>query len=324
MAISVLQEKATDTSASGTTLGLAFTSNVTSGSSIHVAQTSDTDNSITPTDTLSNTFSASALDDINDTTHGQFNVHWLCNGSGSGADTVTVKQSANAGFRGNCIREIGGTSGADSGKHSGRFQANPGTSANAINASSGGVTPSSQPGLLSAFCIAGASDSTLTQGNDVAYTAGLAAASNWTVTGGICTESYRYTSTSALNGSFTDATNGGAASYSTLMQFFVETVAGPTINTQPTNQYVYLGQTATFTVSATTSGGALSYQWQQFISGSWSNVGTNSSSYTTGALGFSDNGDVFRVQVTDSNGTVNSNIAFAYVTGTASLAWVTH
>lgn len=97
---------------------------------------------------------------------------------------------------------------------------------------------------------------------------------------------------------------------------------GPLITSQPNNDTEFLGATATFSVTATSSGGSLSYQWQQFVSGSWSNVGTNSSSYTTGTLGFSDNGDLFRVQVTDSNGTVNSDGAFAYVIGTGSVAWL--
>ena len=98
--------------------------------------------------------------------------------------------------------------------------------------------------------------------------------------------------------------------------------AVPVINTQPTSETGYTGQTVTFSVTATSSGGALSYQWQQFVSGSWTNVGTNASSYTTGTLTFSDNGDEFRVEVSDSNGTVNSNAVFAIVIGTASLAWV--
>lgn len=40
-------------------------------------------------------------------------------------------------------------------------------------------------------------------------------------------------------------------------------MASPTINTQPLQQSVASGSTATFSVSATTSGGALSYQWKK-------------------------------------------------------------
>jgi hypothetical protein len=98
-------------------------------------------------------------------------------------------------------------------------------------------------------------------------------------------------------------------------------VTGPTINTQPTDQTVNIGQTATFSVTATASSGSLSYQWQKWSAGSWSNVGTNSSSYTTGATGYSDYLTTYRVQVTDSNGTTNSVAATLHVTGTAARSW---
>ena len=97
---------------------------------------------------------------------------------------------------------------------------------------------------------------------------------------------------------------------------------GPLVTVQPQNQTVFLGSTGTFTVTATTSGGTLSYQWQQFISGTWTNVGTNSTSYTTGATGYADAGDLFRVLVTDSNGTTTSAVATLIVVGIASVAWL--
>lgn len=99
-------------------------------------------------------------------------------------------------------------------------------------------------------------------------------------------------------------------------------IAGPTINTQPSSTSTYVGSTATFTVSATTSGGSLSYQWQKFISGSWSNVGTNSSSYTTGNTTFADQGDLFQVIITDSNGSITSSTAKLNIIGIAGLMWI--
>ena len=53
---------------------------------------------------------------------------------------------------------------------------------------------------------------------------------------------------------------------------------GPVVDTPPQSTTVYRGQTANFTVSATTSGGTLHYQWKD----DGVNVGTDSSSYTTG------------------------------------------
>jgi hypothetical protein len=51
----------------------------------------------------------------------------------------------------------------------------------------------------------------------------------------------------------------------------------PTITTQPTNETVTVGQTATFTVVAAGTA-PLSYQWYQ----NGATVGSNSSTYTTG------------------------------------------
>jgi hypothetical protein len=85
----------------------------------------------------------------------------------------------------------------------------------------------------------------------------------------------------------------------------IPTAAGPTIDTQPQSQSKIVGETATFTVAATTSGGTLSYQWKR----NGSNVGTDANSYTTPTLVIGDDGDTVTVDVTDSNGTTVSNTA---------------
>lgn len=77
----------------------------------------------------------------------------------------------------------------------------------------------------------------------------------------------------------------------------------PTINTQPQPATKAVGQTATFSVSATASAGSLSYQW--YRDGASIGGGT-SSSYTTGTLASSDNGARFYCVVTDSNGSVRT------------------
>ncbi len=105
----------------------------------------------------------------------------------------------------------------------------------------------------------------------------------------------------APNGSYLRASTYGRG----VWEISLTAAAGPTINTHPANQSVNAGQTATFTVSATTSGGPLSYQWKKGTT----NVGTNSSSYTTPATVPADNGAQFTVAVTDSNGTTTSNPA---------------
>jgi beta-galactosidase len=79
--------------------------------------------------------------------------------------------------------------------------------------------------------------------------------------------------------------------------------AAPVITSEPTSQTVTVGQTATFSVTATGSG-ALSYQWSENGSAI---AGATSSSYTTPATTTADNGAQFRVAIGDVFGTTNSN-----------------
>lgn len=103
----------------------------------------------------------------------------------------------------------------------------------------------------------------------------------------------------------------------------------PTINTQPQNQTVLQGNAATFSVAATTSGGALSYQWQVNTGSGFNNVilgtGGTSASFTTAATNNSEaqNGYTYLCKVTDSNGTTNTVTVGLTVITTAQLAWIT-
>ena len=84
----------------------------------------------------------------------------------------------------------------------------------------------------------------------------------------------------------------------------------PTIDTQPASQTVTKGNTATFTVAAT--GENLSYQWQQSInSGSnWTDIsGANAATYTTAATTTSMSGYQYRCVVSNSAGSVTSEVA---------------
>jgi ASPM-SPD-2-Hydin domain-containing protein/glycosyl hydrolase family 123/immunoglobulin I-set domain protein len=83
------------------------------------------------------------------------------------------------------------------------------------------------------------------------------------------------------------------------------TGTSPGITTQPVNQTVTAGQTATFTVAATGTA-PLSYRWQK----NGANIfGATSSSYTTPATTTADSGSTFDVVVTNSAGTATSNAA---------------
>src|SRR5258708_6289621 len=79
-------------------------------------------------------------------------------------------------------------------------------------------------------------------------------------------------------------------------------VVAPTISTQPANQTVTAGQTATFTVVAAGTA-PLGYQWQK---NGVNIAGATSASYTTPVTTTSDSGSTFRVVVTNTAGTVTS------------------
>ncbi|HLV93571.1 MAG TPA: chitobiase/beta-hexosaminidase C-terminal domain-containing protein, partial [Candidatus Acidoferrales bacterium] len=83
----------------------------------------------------------------------------------------------------------------------------------------------------------------------------------------------------------------------------------PTITTQPANQTVLVGQTATFSVVATGTA-PLTYQWAENTGSGFNNIsGANSSSYTTPPTTSADNGTIFEVTVSNAQGSATSNPA---------------
>ena len=85
----------------------------------------------------------------------------------------------------------------------------------------------------------------------------------------------------------------------------------PSITSQPTNQTVTAGQTATFTVVATGTA-PLSYQWNK---NGAAISGATSATYTTPATTSSDSGAKFTVVVSNSAGSITSNAATLTVNG---------
>ncbi|WP_353068520.1 hypothetical protein RBB75_14690 [Tunturibacter empetritectus] len=84
----------------------------------------------------------------------------------------------------------------------------------------------------------------------------------------------------------------------------------PTITTQPANQAVTVGQTATFSVTATGTA-PLTYQWSN---NGTAIAGATSSTYTTPATAIGDNSSKFTVTISNSSGSANSNPATLTVT----------
>jgi len=100
-------------------------------------------------------------------------------------------------------------------------------------------------------------------------------------------------------------TNSVSSVTSSAATLTVTANSGPSITSQPANQTVNVGQTATFSVTATGTA-PLSYQWQK----NQVNIsGATSSTYTTPATKLADNGTSFRVMVTNSVSSITSNPA---------------
>jgi hypothetical protein len=86
----------------------------------------------------------------------------------------------------------------------------------------------------------------------------------------------------------------------------INSSTGITITTQPISQSVTIGQTATFSVAATSGTAPLTYQWQK----NGANIASaTSSSYTTPATTILDGGEKFTVVVTNATGNVTSSAA---------------
>jgi hypothetical protein len=87
-------------------------------------------------------------------------------------------------------------------------------------------------------------------------------------------------------------------------------IAAPSISTHPTNQNAVVGNTATFSVTAS---GATSYQWEVNEGSGWNNVSTGTggttASYTTASTTLPMNGYDYRVVVTNACGNTTSNEA---------------
>ena len=86
-------------------------------------------------------------------------------------------------------------------------------------------------------------------------------------------------------------------------------MSAPVITVQPTDQMVSVGQTATYSVTATSDHGALTYQWKKgFEFGSNASIpGATSASYTTPAATSADDGTIYWCFIVNADGTTETN-----------------
>jgi hypothetical protein len=118
--------------------------------------------------------------------------------------------------------------------------------------------------------------------------------------------------TSADNGAMFDVVVSNSAGNITSAQAALavnSAPVAPTITTQPANQTVTAGQTATFSVVANGTA-PLAYQWQK---NALAITGATAASYTTPVTTTADSGEIFRVVVSNSAGNVTSNSAMLTV-----------
>jgi hypothetical protein len=271
--------------AAGTTLGVVQGSNPTAGNFQWVVVCGG-DATVTVADTLSNTYTEknSAIEAaLLRRTH-----HYVAPlTTGGSSNTVTATYGTSVSIRKIVVAEISGVSAYDVGNAGTDTGNNPTTAVTATN--------TAQP----AFALAACSDM---QGTSITVGTGYTDAGSFAVGGQYIRLQYKAVTNVASQS--TNFANTAFDRQCTVFAIFTDAATSPTINTQPQNARVDAGDLATFTVSATTSGGALSYQWK--LNGA--NVGTDQASYqrlTTGA----ENGALITVVVTDSNGSTTSSAA---------------
>ena len=185
-----------------------------------------------------------------------------------------------------------------------------------VSNSAGGVTSSSA--TLTVYLVAPAittqpAAQTVSEGQSATFSVTASGTSlnyQWRKNGtnipGATSSSYTTPATALADNAsaFTVLVSNSAGAVTSSSATLTVTLAAPTITTQPAAQTVTAGQTATFSVTATST--SLSYQWRK---NGTDISGATSSSYTTSATAIGDSGAVFTVVVSNSAGTVTSSSA---------------
>jgi hypothetical protein len=170
------------------------------------------------------------------------------------------------------------------------------------------------------------SNQTVTAGNTATFSAAASGSptptlqwqintgSGWSNISGATSTSYATPATTLANSGtqyravFTNAAGSATTNAATLT---VQTV--PSITTQPSNQSVTEGSTATFSAAASGSP-TPTVQWQINTGSGWANIsGATSTSYTTPATTFANSGNQYRAVFTNAAGSATTNAAILTV-----------
>jgi hypothetical protein len=120
----------------------------------------------------------------------------------------------------------------------------------------------------------------------------------WTTVAGVSTTTYTtpaLTATTYFRNIYTCTATYCAPDTSAAV--LITVLADPSVALAISSSTICVGGVATLTATVTNGNGTNSFQWQQDIAGTWTNVGTNAASYTTPALAANAN---YRVIVTQS------------------------
>ena len=150
---------------------------------------------------------------------------------------------------------------------------------------------------------------TLAQGQSVTFTTRFAPPALGEVSGNLQITENQAGSTPQFSGSAASAAPAIMTIQKMVLMAGTGVSAAPEITSQPANQIVSSGKTATFSVSAT-GAAPLDYQWSE---NGKAIAGATSASYTTPAATAPENGSRFTVTVSNSAGSVTSNAAVLMV-----------
>jgi len=223
---------------------------------------------------------------------------WKIENVSSGSHTVTVVPSV-SGAHGGWLVEVSTVASGSNDGEAGQALGSPGSGANAIT--SGNFTTTVANDLILTMCGDVNGLTTFHAGSNLTYTTVGSFVDS--AGGDTMTLAYATAPSAGTNaGQWTDSTNGGSDNY-VVIAVAIQPI-GPSITSQPTNQYVTPGNSVTFSVTGVSSGGSLTYQW---YNEQGSIVGATSSTYSFTPNYPTDATNSWYVIVTDSNGSVTSN-----------------